>query len=365
MSNFIKVSPLSSEYTTDTAINNVYVKDNTRGWLRYIRIGIFGVVLNSDNITYDLTGEAYEFSETEFDISFSIKYSSSSSDSTPTAEITLRNLSNELQWKLKKYMKITINAGYIGSNNNGLVFSGQIKNIVDDYDSDGSVSLKLTCISLYSYSKVLVKTQLYAADTSYNTIIQDVCNLGGIPLNVNEISDEYTCPRKEMFSGTISSILSLIVNRINNHLVETEQLTDLAVQNGEGYVVSTDREYVEIKLNGGNSMYAIAFNYDNGLLSVQREDILSDSYTSGENITTVNATIQFNWRIRLDSIVSIDSYKQPHLNGVYKVASYEMEANSHSGSHTVVMGLYPVIGFARSISDLTGLYSLEATPPSE
>ena len=130
MSNFIKVSPLSSEYTTDTAINNVYVKDNTRGWLRYIRIGIFGVVLNSDNITYDLTGEAYEFSETEFDISFSIKYSSSSSDSTPTAEIALRNLSNELQWKLKKYMKITINAGYIGSNNNGLVFSGQIKNIV-------------------------------------------------------------------------------------------------------------------------------------------------------------------------------------------------------------------------------------------
>lgn len=365
MSNYVKVAPLSSEYTTDTAVNDVYVTDNIKGWIRYIKVAIFGVTLNEDNITYDLTGEAYEFSNTELNISFNVKYSSSSSDSTPTAEVTLRNLSDTMQWKIKKYMKITIHAGYVGEGNYGLVFSGQIKNIIDDYDDDGSVIIKLSCVSLYSYSNVVVKTQLFAANTPYNQIIQTVCNLGGIPLNINEIPDDYVCPRKEMYSGTINSILTLIVNRINNYLIEIGKLTNNAVQNGEGYIISSDREYIEIKLNGGNTLYATSFDYTNGLISVQREDILSDSYTSGEDITTINAKVFFSWKIRLDYIVSITSHKQPHLNGIYKVSSYEMEGNSHNGSHIVTMGLYPVVGFARNVLDLTKLYSLEANPPSE
>ena len=98
------------------------------------------------------------------------------------------------------------------------------------------------------------------------------------------------------------------------------------------------------------------------MISVNREDIVSDSALANkQDIVTIDATIQFNWRIRLSTAVSITSFKQPHLSGVYQVYSYEMNGSSKNGSHDITMSLIPVQGFANDIVDLSSKYTVSYT----
>lgn len=343
---------------------------NNRGWDRYIKIAIFEVQrIAGVSELGTVTGNAFEFDGDTLDISFSVNASMDSSNSggLPSASVTLKNLNSDTQWSIKKYMRITINAGYKGDKNNGLVFSGQITNITDTYESDGSITLRLSCIALYECKQILVSTRDYKSGTLYSTIVEDVCNSTGIPLNACEFDGTCVLDTACAFQGSVKDVIDELVNLANNKLVQNDpKYTKKDISNGKGYNLTTDRNYIEILKDGGQQGYAIAFNATNGLINVNREDVVSDEALSDQNLVTVDATVQFNWRIRLSTAVSITSLKQPHLSGVYTVYSYEMNGSSRSGSHDVTMSLIPIQGFANEIIDLTSKYTVSYTnPPQE
>lgn len=339
---------------------------NNRGWDRYIKIAIFEVQRTAgiDELG-TVTGNAFEFDGDTLDISFSVNASmdSSSTGGLPSASVTLKNLNSDTQWSIKKYMRITINAGYKGDKNNGLVFSGQITNIKDSYESDGSITLELSCVAMYESKQILVSTIDYKAGTPFTTIVEDVCSMSGIPLNACEFDGACTLDTARTFQGSVKDVIDELVNMANNKLVQNNPtITKKDISNGKGYAMTTDRGYIEILKDGGEKGYAIAFNATNGLISVNREDIVSDSALANkQDIVTIDATIQFNWRIRLSTAVSITSFKQPHLSGVYQVYSYEMNGSSKNGSHDITMSLIPVQGFANDIVDLSSKYTVSYT----
>ena len=339
---------------------------NNRGWDRYIKIAIFEVQRTAgiDELG-TVTGNAFEFDGDTLDISFSVNASmdSSSTGGLPSASVTLKNLNSDTQWSIKKYMRITINAGYKGDKNNGLVFSGQITNIKDSYESDGSITLELSCVAMYESKQILVSTIDYKAGTPFTTIVEDVCSMSGIPLNACEFDGTCALDTARTFQGSVKDVIDELINMANNKLVQNNPtITKKDISNGKGYTMTTDRSYIEILKDGGEKGYAIAFNATNGLISVNREDIVSDSALANkQDIVTIDATIQFNWRIRLSTAVSITSFKQPHLSGVYQVYSYEMNGSSKNGSHDITMSLIPVQGFANDIVDLSSKYTVSYT----
>ena len=344
------INPYSKDINIDSA------QKSGANWIRYIRIGLIDIGL-------DIYGG-------DIVISFNV---TCEGDKT-TANVTLTNLSNNVQRSIKRGQSITIEAGYATSSNFGLVFAGKIINLMDNYNDDGSIDLELDCVSLYDSIVTNMKPHEFSELTPIAFALEQVCSDAYMPLATNDISPNLVFQSDVVFAGTAKDQIFAIVDMANNLTVEGFDPSHMGytatdVTNGRCYSITSDRDYLTVVWNSGLENYNDLILYSSsstGLLSVVREDILSENFDTSTTANTINATIQFNWKIRRGIIVYIDSFKQNYLNGNYIVVNYSMRGNSHDGDHICEIDLCPIENYAMSLPELVQLYdTYTATPPSD
>lgn len=246
-------------------------------------------------IASDKSGEGLDLSPLR--CSFLVKKTDSQ---TPNeAEFSIYNISKATSNKLKKsFTKIIFSAGYQA--NYGLIFSGNIISFEQSKDGPNSV-LKIKAgdgDEAYNYT-VINKT--LAAGATPDQIIKEASGAMGVPIGYKSELRKDALPRGKVMYGAPHAVL---------REQSANQKCTWSIQDGELLILKR----TEVKKGT-----AILLSKDSGLLGLP-----------SLNEDGVAATCLLNPKLKIGSVVELESEYLDELNGQYRLISIEHKGDTQS-----------------------------------
>lgn len=255
-----------------------------------------------------LTAGDKEFNGEDFEIDFSVPFSTSKDPD--VSEVTIYNLSQSSIAAIKSKAYVILNAGYKGDVGN--ILSGKIEGIETVWEGvDKATKIKVSDGGFEWRNTRINKT--YAPGSTAKYIMQDLSNLLG--LEVVEVSPE-------------KDITYQLGRTVSGH-VETA-LKGLAKDTDSKMYISKGKLYIRNKGKGTQTGFLL--NSDTGL--IDSPERIEEEGKKGKKIIKYKIKCLLNHKISTDSIIKVESRT---INGTYRV-----ESGRHTGDFITECTVIPV-----------------------
>lgn len=235
-----------------------------------------------------------------------------------TAEIAVYNL-GQSKSAFKKDELVQLKAGY--KDDYGIVFYGKIDKVWDEKDGADVKTIVQASDMMKQLFMAKPICKKYPKDTSIKRIIQDLFSEAGIP--IGKIDDPGIVLEKDMvFGGKTTStphnvLIEEILPLVNGSIIKGSQLDGALAklnENTELYKCYVGQDGMGYFVKGNfKDQTVIVLDSESGLMEVQ--DISEEGKTSAYRVRCL-----FNWKIRQNAIVQIDSIT---VSGTFKVTKFK------------------------------------------
>ena len=242
--------------------------------------------------------------EIEFDIPFS------DSKEPDVSEVVIYNLSNETIEDIKRDGYIYVNAGYKHLNNKGNILTGEIEDIVTEWQGVDKVT-KITVTDGAKSWRTAELTKTYQEGTQASFIMRDLCNVMGYEIVAIEPVEDITYKLGKTIRGSASKSLEQLAADTKSKLFVNKNRVVIRGENigyVTGFVLNSDSGLV-----GSPTL-----NKDESGDKTNSVDKKKSKKKNKETKKTWTVVSLLNPQLETDSIIKVESRL---LNGTFRVVS--------------------------------------------